>query len=120
MSDLFDIIDYNNHPIENTDYINFCKNQIIDKSILILNDFLTQNCLNELIFEALNLEKHAFYCSQNHTILLDKFNSSRDINDPLNIEVKSDKGCIPHDLLGKNSKLNIIYNSSIFKNFDTS
>ena len=84
---------------------------------MILNDFLTQNCLNELIFEALNLEKHAFYCSQNHTILLDKYNMSKDNDDPLNIEVKSNKGCVPHDLLGKNSKLNIIYNSPIFKNF---
>ena len=117
MSALFDIVDYNKHPLENTDYINFCKNQIIDKSILILNDFLTQNCLNELILEALKLEKHAFYCSQKHTILLEKYNSSKDTNDPLNIEVTSDKGCVPHDLLGKNSKLNIIYNSSIFKNF---
>ena len=117
MSSLFDIVDYNKHPLENTDYINFCKNQIIDKSILILNDFLTQNCLNELILEAIKLEKHAFYCSQKHTILLEKYNSSKDTNDPLNIEVTSDKGCVPHDLLGKNSKLNIIYNSSIFKNF---
>ena len=40
----------------------------IDKSILILNDFLTQNCLNELILEAIKLEKHAFYCSQKHAL----------------------------------------------------
>ena len=40
MSSLCDIVDYNKHPLENTDYINFCKNQIIDKSILILNDFV--------------------------------------------------------------------------------
>ena len=43
---------------------------------MILNDFLTQNCLNELILEAIKLEKHAFYCSQKHTILLEKHNSS--------------------------------------------
>ena len=40
-----------------------------------------------------------------------------DKNDPLNIEVKSDKGCVPHDLLNKNSKLNKLYNSRLFKNF---
>ena len=38
------------------------------------------------------------------------------INDPLNIEVKSDKGCVPHDLVEKNSKLNIIYKSQFLKN----
>ena len=68
MSDLFDIVDNNKHPLANSDYINFCKKQISNNSILILNDFLTQNCLSELISEALKLEKHAFYCSQNHTI----------------------------------------------------
>jgi len=29
----------------------------------------------------------------------------------------SDKGCVPHDLIEKNSDLNILYQSDIFKNF---
>ncbi len=117
MIDCNEIINFNKHPLDNSDYVNLCKNKIIEKSILVLKNFLTKECLNDLILEALDLENKAFYCKQNHTILLGKPNNLLDKNDPLNIEVKSDKGCVPHDLLNKNSKLNKLYNSRLFKNF---
>tara|TARA_B100002051_G_C16667981_1_gene602869 strand:+ start:6 stop:788 length:783 start_codon:yes stop_codon:yes gene_type:complete len=117
MSNLIDIINYKDHPIENSNYINLCRKEILEKSILVMNNFITKKCLDDLVLEALSLENKAFYCSQNHTILLEKYNNLLDKNDPLNIEVKSDKGCIPHDLVEKNSKLNIIYKSLIFKKF---
>ena len=65
----------------------------------------------------MKLEKKAFYCSQNHTILLTKPSESFNSDDPLNTSVVSDKGCVPHDLIKENSKLNVIYKSTIFKNF---
>ncbi len=117
MSNLSKIINYNQHPLDNLEYINKCKNKIMNNSILVLNNFLTKKCLNELIIEALQLEKKAFYCSQNHTILLNKYDNSLDKKDPLNFKVKSNKGCVPHDLLSKNSNLNVIYKSHIFKKF---
>ncbi len=117
MNDLKEIINANEHPINDEKYIKKCNAQIRNNSILIMNNFLNKDCLGELIDEALKLEDQAFYCSQNHTILLNKKNKSLDPNDPLNIEVVSDKGCVPHDLLDIKSKLNILYNSSIFKNF---
>ncbi len=117
MIDCNEIINFNKHPLDNSNYVNLCKNKIIEKSILVLKNFLTKECLNDLILEALDLENKAFYCKQNHTILLGKPNNLLDKNDPLNIEVKSDKGCVPHDLLKKNSKLNKLYNSRLFKNF---
>ena len=101
MINIKEIINYSEHPLDNSDYINLCKKKISDKSILVLNNFLNQKCLDELIFEALNLENKAFYCTQNHTILLDKYDKSLDNNDPLNISIKSDKGCVPHDLIEK-------------------
>ena len=88
MINIKEIINYSEHPIDNTEYINFCKKKISDKSILVLNNFLNQKCLDELIFEASNLENKAFYCNQNHTILLDKYDKSLDNNDPLNINNK--------------------------------
>ena len=65
--------------------MNICKKKIKKESILVLKNFLTIDCLNELILEALNLENKAFYCSQNHTILLTKPSNSINNNDPLNI-----------------------------------
>ena len=117
MNNISEIINYNEHPLDNYDYINLCKNKISNKSILVLNNFLTKKCLNELIIESLYLQNKAFYCSQNHTILLNKYDKTLDDDDPLNIEVKSDKGCVPHDMVRKKSKLNILYNSLIFKKF---
>ena len=117
MSDLRKIINYNNHPLDDPKYVSLCKKQIVDNSILVLKNFLTKDCLDELILEAKKLENKAFYCSQNHTILLGQSDKSLKLDDPLNIEVKSDKGCVPHDLLSKKSKLNIIYQSSKFKKF---
>ena len=69
MNELEEIVNIQQHPINNEEYINKCKKQIQENSILILNNFLNNNCLNELIDEALQLEDKAFYCSQNHTIL---------------------------------------------------
>ena len=117
MNTISEIINYNEHPLDNSNYINLCKKEIRNKSILVLNNFLTKKCLNELVLESLNLENKAYYCSQNHTILLNKTNNSLMDDDPLNIEVTSDKGCVPHDLVGENSKLNLLYKSTIFTNF---
>ncbi len=117
MSNIEEIVNYNKYPLNNHNFIKLCKKEIIDKSILVLHNFLTRECLNELVIEALDLEKKAFYCSQDHTILLGKHDNTLDIKDPLNIEVKSDKGCVPHDLVAKNSKLNKLYKSKVFKNF---
>ena len=117
MNKLEEIVNTDQHPINNEEYIKKCKKQIQKNSILILKSFLNKNCLNELIDGALKLENQAFYCSQNHTILLNKTNELEDPNDPLNIEVVSDKGCVPHDLLTQNSKLNILYRLSDFKKF---
>jgi len=117
MSVLSNIINYNDHPLNDPKYIKLCKKEIINNSILVLKNFLTKDCLDELILEAKKLENKAFYCSQNHTILLGKYDKSLKLDDPLNIEVKSDKGCVPHDLLNKKSRLNILYRSPKFKKF---
>ena len=49
--------------------------------------------------------------------MLNKKNNDLDINDPCNIEVKSDKGCVPHDLIPPESDLSKLYNSSDFIQF---
>ena len=52
-----------------------------------------------------------------HTILLSEKNKKLPSNDPCNIEVKSDKGCVPHDLIPSKSYLNQLYKSNKFKEF---
>jgi len=117
MQDISEIINLKDHPITNKNYLNSCLNLLQDKSVLILKNFLNNDSLNNILNEALLLEPKAFYCNQKHTVLLNKTNINLSKNNPLNIEVTSDKGCVPHDLINQDSPLNILYHSNIFKNF---
>ncbi len=117
MNTIENIINFSKHPVNNNEYINKCNKLIKQNSILVLENFLTDKSLKLILDEAKSLEDKAFYCMQKHTILLNKKSEKLDKNDPLNQLMISDKGCIPHDLINKNSDLNILYNSNIFKNF---
>ena len=120
MNNINTIINHEDHPIENKEYRNFCFETLRKKSVLTLENFLNHECLYSIQQEALSLEVKAFYCSQKHTVLLNQYDESVDKKDPLNIEVISDKGCVPHDLIEPNSQLNLLYHSSKFKFFLTS
>jgi len=117
MNSINSIVDNIKHPIEDIKYINKCSSLIKKNSLLVLENFLLKKSLQNILNEAKQLEEKAFYCQQQHTILLSKQSESLDNNDPLNLLMTSDKGCVPHDLLSKNSDLNILYNSDIFKFF---
>ena len=117
MNNINTIINLKNHPIENIEYKNYCFETLRKKSVLTLENFLNKECLYSIQKEAQLLAGKAFYCSQKHTVLLNQYNESIDREDPLNIEVISDKGCVPHDLIEPNSQLNLLYHSSNFKNF---
>ena len=103
MVNINSIVDFSNHPIDDSQYIYKCNSYIKENSILVLENFLLNSSLNKILNEAKLLEKEAFYCQQKHTILLKKQSSDYDQDDPLNILMTSDKGCVPHDLIEKNS-----------------
>ena len=118
MNDLQDIINFKLHPIDDFNYyVKSCRSQLKKKSILVLNSFLTEESLFNLQREGQSLHNKAFYCLQNHNVLLAEKNIQLDDKHPCNIEVVSDKGCVPHDLIPENSSLRIVYNSTLFKNF---
>ena len=117
MKHLRDIVDVERHPIDVSFYAARCQRELQKKSILVLNNFLTHEALAELQREAHSLHDKAFYCSQKHNVLLTEKNTQLDDNHPCNIEVTSDKGCVPHDSIPRDSYLRTIYNSSDFQNF---
>ena len=108
------IINFTQHPLTSPSYLKICKKKLKNNSILQLNNFLTTKAIKKIQHEANVLHTKAYYCSQNHTVLLDKKNNKLDINDPCNLEVTSNKGCIPHDLIPNNSDLRKLYSSNIF------
>ena len=118
MSSINQIVNLDLHPINHSEkYLKKCKNKLIKESVLQLNNFLSSKSLNNIQKEANYLHSQAFYCSQNHTILLTKKNKNLSKDDPCNIEIKSNKGCVPHDLIPPNSNLRTLYNSNDFVKF---
>ena len=117
MDNINSIIDFNKHPIDDLNYIQECNSLIKKNSLLVLEKFLLDKSLKSILNEAKDLEDKAYYCEQQHTILLSKKSDSLDDKDPLNLLMTSDKGCVPHDLINQKSDLNILYNSDTFKYF---
>ena len=118
MNTLDKIVNLKKHPINSSnDYISDCYHKLNKNYVLQLDNFLTEEAIRNISIEAENLKNQAYYCSQLHTILLNKKNENLSKDDPCNIEVKSDKGCVPHDIIPKNSYLNKLYNSSEFMDF---
>ena len=112
------IVNLELHPINiSSNYLNVCKSKLMNNSVLQLDNFLLPNSLKKIQQEANLLNSKAYYCSQNHTVLLNKKNNDLDINDPCNIEVQSDKGCVPHDLIPPKSDLSKLYSSNDFIQF---
>ena len=77
MNSLNQIVNLDLHPINQSEkYLNVCKNKLRKESVLQLNNFLSSKSLNDIQKEANDLHSKAFYCSQNHTILLTKKNKN--------------------------------------------
>ena len=112
------IVNLDLHPINTSKYyMDSCKKKLKNNSVLQLDNFLLSKSLKKIQKEANALHSKAYYCSQNHTVLLNQKSNKFDINDPCNIEVKSNKGCVPHDLISLKSDLNQLYNSIDFIKF---
>lgn len=118
MDDWQNIIDAKRHPIgELNIYTKNCSSELQTNGILVLKNFLTRNAINNLKREAHELSHKAFYCSQSHNVLLTEKNKQWNDAHPCNVEVVSDKGCVPHDLIPNDSYLKAIYDSDSFKRF---
>jgi hypothetical protein len=118
--DLDKIVNLQDYPLDaSKKFIESCNEKLTKKSVLQLNNFLNDQVILALQKEAGELHEKAYYCTQLHTILLNKKDQKILDNNPCNIEVKSDKGCVPHDLIPTNSFLNKLYNSIEFRNFLT-
>jgi len=59
MNTIIDIVNQSKHPIDSDEYLQYCNDEIKKNYILILNDFLTNDCLSELITETHRLQNQA-------------------------------------------------------------
>ena len=110
MNDLQNIVDFELHPINDLNsYVKYCRSELQENGILVLKKFLAKGPLFELQREAQKLHGKAYYCSRNHNVLLTERNFQLGDKHPCNIDVTSNKGCVPHDLIPQDSHLRSIY-----------
>ena len=115
--DLARIINGDLHPILDYNYIIRCKLQLLRNGVLVLENFLRSETLEDLKKEAQEIRPNAYFCYQKHNAFLLEEDSSLPKTHIRNLELVSDKGCIPHDKIPKSSRIRSIYESNEFRNF---
>ena len=64
MVNINSIVDFSNHPIDDSQYIYKCNSYIKENSILVWKIFLLNKSLNKILNEAKLLEKELFIVSK--------------------------------------------------------
>ena len=111
------IINLEQHPIQESDYSKSCKDQLDSTGALVMEDFLNSDTVESLQAEARELRPLAYFCHQNHNAYLLDPDPDFPAEHIRNLEQVSDKGCITHDQVPENSLLRTLYEWPDFRNF---
>jgi len=111
------IINLEQHPIQESDYSKSCKDQLDSTGALVMEDFLNSDTVESLQAEARELRPLAYFCHQNHNAYLLDQDPDFPAEHIRNLEQVSDKGCITHNQVPENSLLRTLYEWSDFRKF---
>ncbi len=111
------IINLEQHPIQESDYSKSCKDQLDSKGALVMEDFLNSKTIMSLQTEAKEVRHLAYFCHQNHNAYLLDPDPDFPQEHIRNLEQVSDKGCITHDQVPENSLLRTLYEWPDFRKF---
>ena len=111
------IINLEQHPIQESDYSKSCKDQLDSTGALVMEDFLNSDTVESLQAEARELRPLAYFCHQNHNAYLLDPDPDFPQEHIRNLEQVSDKGCITHDQVPENSLLRTLYEWPDFRKF---
>ena len=111
------IINLEQHPIQEFDYSKSCKDQLDSTGALVMEDFLNSDTVESLQAEAREVRPLAYFCHQNHNAYLLDPDPDFPQEHIRNLEQVSDKGCITHDQVPENSLLRTLYEWPDFRKF---
>jgi len=111
------IVNLEKYPLDNSVFVNQCKNSIDADGCVILPNFLREDSIEQLIQESNLNQCKAFYCEQNHSVYISPPDENFPSDHALNRQVVSSKGCITDDQIGESSDLKVLYKSKLFRNF---
>ncbi len=111
------IINLQQHPIQDAGYTQSCKAQLDSTGALVMEKFLSSDTVESLQNEARKVRPLAFFCHQNHNAYLLDSDPCFPVDHIRNLEQVSDKGCVPHDQIPDNSPLRTLYEWPEFRVF---
>ena len=114
---LASILNTKSHPIDDLEYRSKCKSMLDQDGVLVLKNFLLSDSIRSILEEAIQQERLAYYCVNEHNVYLEPFDDNYHKSHPRNKTVISSKGCITDDQVPKGSALRALYDSHDFKEF---
>lgn len=117
MSDVFNVVDFDSCPIGVKDFVTSCKDEFESKGVLMLERFLTDQAVRDLVAEAESRKNLAHYTSATHSVYLTPHQDHLAECHIHNRQVTSSKGCITTDQIPDASGLRTVYDSDVFRNF---
>ena len=114
---LASILNTKSHPIDDLEYRSKCKSMLDQDGVLVLKNFLLSDSIRSILEEAIQQERLAYYCVNEHNVYLEPFDNNYHKSHPRNRTVVSSKGCITDDQVPKGSALRALYDSKDFKEF---
>ena len=111
------IIDTQNHPVDDVTFHERCRRVLDQTGVLVLPNFLRAETVQAIYREGQENRDQAFFCKQSHNVYLTPPDPDFADDHPRNREVVSSKGCICDDVIGVNSPLRQLYNDAVFKSF---
>ena len=118
-SNLYDIINFHDYPITDLEsrhcdkILRDCHNQLEDKGLCLLPNFVQDNFINEMLAEVKILQKKAFYTEHWRSPYGEVCTREQNFSNTTRASTSS----IAFDLLGDNSKLRTLYESDFFTEF---
>lgn len=112
-----DIVDLDTHPIEDVGFGDRCKTTLNADGVLVLEGFIRPTALVAMVEEGRTGQKHAYFCTQSHSVYLTPSDPAYPADHPANRKVESSKGCICDDMVGAGSPLRTLYDDPTFRSF---
>ena len=117
MPTLSDVVDLSAYPLRDPALLERCRAAFDRDGVLTLKGFLRPVALIDLVKEAQQERKNAFFTASTHNVYLTPKDPSLPTDHIFNRQVSSSKGCITTDQVPAGSGLHCLYNSDVFRSF---
>lgn len=114
---LSQIIYLERYPISDKAFQEQSRKTVAQEGVLTLPGFLCRESLLKIQQEGQAKQDQAYFKTQNHNVYLTASDDQYPSDHAYNRQVESSKGCITDDIIGNESPLRVLYDSTEFKQF---